>query len=367
MPSTCTIYRESDANFTVIAESKAGRGYRVRSWFKGHDPHSESARTAEEALTAAHSLWNSFQKGLLDNPVAHPATLQSAVDRFVSRPDLRPKTRFGYESILKRVLAAVGADRRPRSIGERDLKLWLEGLTCSDVSKQTYLRTVKVLFRWTLQQGWIDSDPAANLKVKARPHMRSWMLHDDWTSFLAACEPAHRIRAGFALETGLRLGEICHSTWAWIHGSSGRKAIRIAEDPSTGFVPKWGRARAVPLSAKAMEFLDEAREKWGSDGFLFSSAFIKSPNCARRTSEACRKAGVAEVDFHGLRRSAGARWLELGIALHDVSRLLGHQEISTTIRSYAGISDAHLATCMDRVDAARAQRPVPVGGPQQPW
>ncbi len=98
--------------------------------------------------------------------------------------------------------------------------------------------------------------------------------------------------------------------------------------------------------------LELARQRWGSSGFVFSDRGLRSANFARENRLACDRAELTHVDFQGLRRTAGARWLELGIALHDVSRLLGHRDITTTMRWYAGISDAHLARCIEVVDAA---------------
>lgn len=41
-----------------------------------------------------------------------------------------------------------------------------------------------------------------------------------------------------------------------------------------------------------------------------------------------------------------------GASILEVSRLLGHQDVSTTARHYAGIADATLARVMDKSDAA---------------
>ena len=81
----------------------------------------------------------------------------------------------------------------------------------------------------------------------------------------------------------------------------------------------------------------------------------RSSACGRgscETVEACKKAKVRQVDFHGLRRSCGARWLEAGVALFYVSRLLGHADVSTTAKHYAGLADSTLAAEIDKVNLA---------------
>jgi len=169
-------------------------------------------------------------------------------------------------------------------------------------------------------------------------------------------EDKFRIRAEFVFETGLRRSELKNARWSWITSCQGRPCIRIQEDTETGFVPKSGRTRIVPLSARAQAVLERAREVWGSEGYLFFDTKSAWPNLTRSTHRACNKAGVTDVDFHGLRRSAGARWLSEGIAIQDVSRLLGHQDVGTTMRHYAGISDSHLSSCIARIDGIAANR-----------
>ena len=115
------------------------------------------------------------------------------------------------------------------------------------------------------------------------------------------------------------------------------------------------RARAhqkTPLASPAT-WLAEAKKKWPDSQYIFSAGGEGQGNLCGRNVAACGKAGITpHVDFHGLRRSAGARWLELGASILEVSRLLGHQDVSTTARHYAGIADATLARVMDRSDAA---------------
>ncbi len=68
--------------------------------------------------------------------------------------------------------------------------------------------------------------------------------------------------------------------------------------------------------------------------------------------KACIKAKVTKTDFHGLRRSCGARWLEVGIPLFYVSRMLGHADISSTAKHYAGLADSSPAAEIDKVNVA---------------
>ncbi|MCX6714767.1 MAG: tyrosine-type recombinase/integrase [Candidatus Uhrbacteria bacterium] len=133
-----------------------------------------------------------------------------------------------------------------------------------------------------------------------------------------------------------------------IHGTVGRPAISVP-------VSKSSRARAIPLDDRAIELLDEAKSLWGTDGYMFSQGTFGKGNLRRDTVAACKKAKVRQIDFHGLRRSCGARWLECGVPLFYVSRMLGHADVSTTAKHYAGLADTTLAAEIEKVNATNCR------------
>ena len=64
-----------------------------------------------------------------------------------------------------------------------------------------------------------------------------------------------------------------------------------------------------------------------------------------------RDALITRVDTHGLRRTAGARWLAAGVPIFLVSKWLGHASVVTTERHYAGICEATHVAYIERMDA----------------
>jgi integrase len=144
--------------------------------------------------------------------------------------------------------------------------------------------------------------------------------------------------------------------WEWVRRGIGRPSLTVAPDPVTGWTPKWGTARSIPLSDRAQAYLEEARVEWGGAGYVFSSERLRWPNFASLTRAAVQASNVTPVTFHGLRRSAGAHWLDCGVTLLEVSRLLGHQSITTTERWYAGVGDATLARAIELVKSTEQAR-----------
>ena len=346
------LFRESDGRFHVRAwtEVRNERGRtattrcRIRYWYDGGEKGQDSAQTTEEAVAKAEAIWRAHIDGLLDAPDPDPVTLRELVDKFVVRDRLAPASRKSYERTFQLLRRHIGDDRPLKHIGKAAIQGWLDAMTCKPVSKKSYLRQASALFKYGKAEHFIDTDPTAEVKLAPVPHqIRPWLAHGQWAKFVAACSEHHRVRAEFVLHTGLRAGELCAAEWTWLHGTVGRPAITIPKMKSK-------HPRAVPLDKRAQELLADAKRIWGEGGRIFGPEGFKGDNMRDNTVTACKKAEVTVVDFHGLRRSCGARWIECGVPLLHVSRLLGHADVTTTARHYAGIADGTLAAEIERVE-----------------
>jgi integrase len=362
-------FKRSDEKFSVRAYTELNRHgnpqHRVRFGYRGGDVRTITARSETDAVAKAAQFWQAHIDGLLDAPPTAPVTIGKLVDEFVARGDLAPATKETYQKSLDRFVRFVGEHRELTAIGKAAVAQWFGAMTCKPVSQAAYLRTMRALFGWAVRSKYIDADPSRDIRVERfKTSIRPWLQHHEWAPFLAACRPGHRIRAEFALHVGLRAGELADARWSWLHGTVGTRAITVPASKSA-------RARAIPLDHRAVEVLEEAkghfhRKEKDADGKLVKVPEYPKPedlifgemdphNLRRDNVIACRKAGVTVVDFHGLRRSCGARWLEVGIPLFHVSRMLGHADVSTTARHYAGLADSTLAAEIAKVNAAAVQ------------
>ena len=117
----------------------------------------------------------------------------------------------------------------------------------------------------------------------------------------------------FAIETGMRRGEILGLRWE--HVDLDR---RIAYLPLT----KNGSSREVPLSTKAALVL--ARQRQRNDT---TSPFPVTSNGFRLAWERLRRrAGLSDLRFHDLRHEAISRFFELGLNITEVAVISGHKD-----------------------------------------
>ena len=117
----------------------------------------------------------------------------------------------------------------------------------------------------------------------------------------------------FAIETGMRRGEILGLRWE--HVDLDR---RIAFLPLT----KNGSSREVPLSTKAGQVLARQRQRIDTP-----SPFPVTPNGFRLAWDRLRsRTGLSDLRFHDLRHEAISRFFELGLNIPEVAVISDHKD-----------------------------------------
>jgi len=79
---------------------------------------------------------------------------------------------------------------------------------------------------------------------------------------------------------------------------------------------------------------------------------VKREANGRLTAECRQQLGSIDLRFHDLRREAGSRFLELGMAPHYVQAFLDHAKLSTTSR-YLAIDSRGMHAAMENAEKAR--------------
>ena len=133
---------------------------------------------------------------------------------------------------------------------------------------------------------------------------------------LSACENKwFRPVILFAIETGMRRGEILSLTWEGVH--LGKRYVHL---PDT----KNGDSRDVPLSPQALELLGGLPRNIRGDQVVFPLHFEALKSSWRR---ACSRAGVKDLRFHDLRHEVTSRFFEKGLNVMEVAAITGHKDL----------------------------------------
>ena len=137
---------------------------------------------------------------------------------------------------------------------------------------------------------------------------------------------------------GCRKRELLDAKWE--HFDMERRNWRIP-------MSKSGKARNIPISAKAMELL-QGLPRWNGCPYVVPNPNTLKPYgnlfCACDTAR--KRAGLPDVRMHDLRHSFASNLVNAGQSIYVVGKLLGHSQVKTTQR-YAHLSDATLHAAVD--------------------
>ena len=128
----------------------------------------------------------------------------------------------------------------------------------------------------------------------------------------------------FALNTGLRTGEIFSLRWSHIDLQRGILAVFASETQKIREIPKNSETRKV-LEAWNLNKKNEN---------AFYNPQTGKPFVDLKTgfALACEKAGISDVTWHTLRHTFASRLVNSGVDIVTVKELLGHSSISVTMR-----------------------------------
>lgn len=176
--------------------------------------------------------------------------------------------------------------------------------------------------------------------LKESPGRTRYLSEEEEARLLAAASPMVREAIIIAIDTGLRREEEFSLTWPQIDL---RRGI-IATTRRT----KSGKARSVPLPARVAQILAQWRS---SPAMPIASLYVIHHEDGSRLLQmdkglkgAARRAGIKDLRWHDLRRTAGCRWLQRDrLSMEEVSTLLGHSSVAVTEKSYAFLDSEKVA------------------------
>ena len=165
---------------------------------------------------------------------------------------------------------------------------------------------------------YLPSNPVAGIRKPTEPKGRDRRLEDDEEQrLLDACMRStnHRLfpLVCFAIETGMRRGEMLSLEWKDVHLNQGWVHLSA---------PKNGSPRDVPLSPKAKAILTDLPHDLS--GRVFPVHFEALKGLWRR---ATRRAGIEDLHFHDLRHEATSRFFEKGLNVMEVATITGHKDL----------------------------------------
>jgi len=213
----------------------------------------------------------------------------------------------------------------------RQYRLWLENSVKLSPHTVTHiLSDLRCMLQWAVAARLLDRSPFPRRIFPRIAEVPPRGFTPQEIKILTSFRGHGGFALRFLLGTGLRWAEACRATRDHVHGL----LLDVAHTKS-------GRMRRVPVT---IELLGEA-EDYGYHRFVPYAA--NSPGSFSRMVR--HHSGIADFHVHRCRHTFAMRWLEAGGNLAVLQQVLGHRDLSTTMR-YARVTDDLIEREADKVD-----------------
>lgn len=286
---------------------KVGKRWRAEVYVKGHRASSYFPRKAEAVVWAERK-----EKQLRGGFVETDKTLSDALDKYAAEVSVNHKGERWERVRISAIKRHPMTYKRVSAVTPTDIAEWrderLQDVTGATVRREMgLLRSVFDVAR--REWRWIESNPMDDVKKPPSPPPRDRVLTEDEISALSAkLTGQYRDIFLLALETGMRLGEICGIRSEHIHD----KYVVLVDT-------KNGMSRNVPLSPKARDLVRE---------------FSTTPANASAVFYKAKTALNLDCTFHDTRHTA---CVNLAKKLHilELARMLGMRDTKTLMIYYS--------------------------------
>ena len=200
------------------------------------------------------------------------------------------------------------------------------GLAPATINRRfAFLRHILAL---AVKDDLLTKNPASGIKFFPEAKRTRHFSNIELSQIQKQMKPENWNLVAFAVETGLRREEQFSLRW---------NQVCLETSLITLPTPKGGRTRHVPLSEGAKTILRSLESIVASPWVFPSPLNPLNPRNAQTFvntyyAPALRKAGISGACWHTLRHTAASRRVMAGVDLYTVKELLGHRDITTTMR-----------------------------------
>ena len=262
-------------------------------------------------------------------------------DRFSSTTRRRVDT-----ALRSQLLPAFGGKRLDR-ITRADVIRWFEHYSrTAPGGANRALEALQGIMNHALACDHVGTNPARGIKKNPRPRMTRFLSMDEIRRLHEVLDRsvAERPSRGQAADiirllllTGCRRGEIVKLRWREVNGD-----VLDLADAKTG-------PRRVFLNPQAQNIIK--RQPRSESAYVFPSPRYPSRHLWKDMKlwyRIRREAGIGDVRLHDLRHTHASQAVLQGVPLPVVSRLLGHRQLSMTMR-YAHVADQEVEAAAERI------------------
>ncbi len=211
-----------------------------------------------------------------------------------------------------------------------------------------HLINIKAMFNKAVAYGFLESNPAKNIKrIKPPERLPLFFSKEEFDSLLKVIDNQDwKDLVEFAVNTGLRQMEILN-----LHRRQFNKRDRLIILDNHYHTTKSRKIRNMPLNSRAYEIVSSrVTNAEGDLIFTLDGERILQDNLQDKFRKYVEAAELnTKLTFHCLRHTFASWLVQKGVSIYEVSKLLGHADIKTT-QIYAHLRSDDLRNAVERLD-----------------
>lgn len=232
--------------------------------------------------------------------------------------------------------------KQPDAVTANDIRMFLynyqQHRNISNVTLEKYREMICWFFTWAHREEYIPRDPSRAVKsIKVEVKERQALTQLELEHLRLACDtPREKAMLEFMYSTGCRVSELCNTKIA---------DINFTEN-SVHLYGKGRKHRTSFINARCEVSLNEyLKHRKGESDYLFVSDRAPHEKLTKATVEKvvrtlAERSGLKKhITPHVLRHTTATQAVNNGMAIEDVSKLLGHANVATTM-IYAKVSQS---------------------------
>ena len=305
---------------------------------KGYPLLSKSFKKRTDAEAWAREVEAEMDRGVfVSRKEAENTTLSGALERYEREVSSEKKGRRQEKARIERWKDHPLGKRALAQIQGKDIAAYRDA-RLKEVSPNTVrleLAVLSHLFTIAVKEWGMTglTNPTFQIRKPKLPKGRDRrLLPGELDRILSASDsPVFSDLVRFAVETGMRRGELAGMTWDMV--DLRKRTVTLPET-------KNGEKRTVPLSTEAVRVLANLarrldEEVWGIKPDSITQAFLRALSRARKVYEKeCEEkkekpdpAYLVDLTFHDLRHEATSRFFEKGLNPMQVAAITGHKTL----------------------------------------
>lgn len=227
----------------------------------------------------------------------------------------------GVSTIIQEMLFINGLMKTAKSLGYQVPNIDLEQFKRDQKLKQAK-KPIRYLSPDEEARLLAELDPMLYVRGQAKPENQSdemKRIRQDVYDFVV-----------ILLDVGARYNEVASVMWEQV--DLDQRLIRL-------FRSKVDNESSLYMTDRTYEILKRRSENKDSETYIFTDRFghHRAYN-PRALQSAVKRAGIKDCTFHTMRKTLASKLVRGGLAISDVSAILGHASVTTTADYYASLS-----------------------------